>query len=58
MPSINFTVFIDKIISGEKNQTIRPIGKQKYKPGDKLCLYKYRTINVRGREKENANSKI
>lgn len=39
MPTISFNVFIDKIISGEKKQTIRPAGKRSYKPGDRLYMY-------------------
>lgn len=39
MPALNFTVFIDKIMSGEKCQTIRPMRKRPIKPGDKLYLY-------------------
>ncbi len=39
--NVNFTVFIDKILSGEKLQTIRKAGKKwdKVKVGDKLTLY-------------------
>ena len=39
--NINFTVFIDKILSGEKRQTIRRAGKKwaNVKVGDKLTLY-------------------
>ena len=39
--NVNFTVFIDKILSGEKRQTIRKSGKKwdKVKVGDKLTLY-------------------
>ncbi|MBO7521531.1 MAG: hypothetical protein J6T16_04755 [Opitutales bacterium] len=39
--NVNFTVFIDKILSGEKRQTIRKAGKkwENVKPGDKLTLY-------------------
>lgn len=39
--NVNFTVFIDKILSGEKRQTIRKAGKKwdKVKVGDKLTLY-------------------
>lgn len=39
MPALNFTVFIDKILSGEKRQTIRPPRKHPIKLGDKLYLY-------------------
>ena len=39
MPALNFKVFTDKIISSEKCQTIRPVGKRKYVIGDKLYLY-------------------
>lgn len=37
MVSFNFTVFIDKVESGEKTQTIRR--KRRCKPGDRLQLY-------------------
>ena len=39
--NVNFTVFIDKILSGEKRQTIRKAGKkwENVKVGDKLTLY-------------------
>ena len=39
--NVNFTVFIDKILSGEKRQTIRKAGPKwaKVKVGDKLTLY-------------------
>lgn len=39
--NVNFTVFIDKILSGEKRQTIRKDGKKwkNVKVGDKLTLY-------------------
>ena len=39
--NVNFTVFIDKILSGEKRQTIRKAGKKwdNVKVGDKLTLY-------------------
>ncbi len=39
IPSLNFTVFIDKILSGDKTQTIRTPRKHPIKPGDKLYLY-------------------
>lgn len=39
MPALNFTVFTDKILSGEKSQTIRPQRKIPIKHGDKLYLY-------------------
>jgi hypothetical protein len=39
MPALNFTVFIDKILSGEKSQTIRRKRKYPIKKGDKLYLY-------------------
>lgn len=39
MPALNFTVFIDKILSGEKKQTIRPLRKRPIRSGDKLYLY-------------------
>lgn len=39
--NVNFTVFIEKILSGEKRQTIRRAGAKwdNVKPGDKLTLY-------------------
>lgn len=37
MVAINFTVFQDKILSGEKRQTVRL--KARCKPGDRLQLY-------------------
>ena len=39
--NVNFTVFTDKILSGEKRQTIRKAGKKwnNVKVGDKLTLY-------------------
>ena len=39
--NVNFTVFIDKILSGEKRQTIRRAGFKwkSVKVGDKLTLY-------------------
>lgn len=39
--NVNFTVFIDKILSGEKRQTIRKAGGkwENVKVGDKLTLY-------------------
>lgn len=39
--NVNFTVFIDKILSGEKQQTIRRAGPKwaNVKAGDKLTLY-------------------
>ncbi len=39
MPALNFTVFIDKILSGEKRQTIRKKRRYPIKQGDKLFLY-------------------
>jgi len=39
MPLIGFTVFKDKILSGEKRQTIRPMRKYPIKMGDRLYLY-------------------
>jgi hypothetical protein len=39
MPSINFSVFVDKVISEEKRQTIRKMRKTPIKQGDKLFLY-------------------
>lgn len=39
--NVNFSVFIDKILSGEKRQTIRRAGPKwkKVEAGDKLMLY-------------------
>lgn len=37
MPAINFTVFQDKILSGEKCQTVRATARAR--PGDRLHLY-------------------
>lgn len=48
--NVNFTVFIDKILSGEKRQTIRRAGKKwaNVKAGDRLTLYTgLRTKNCR-----------
>lgn len=39
MPILNFTMFVDKVISGEKRQTIRKLRKRPFKVGDKLYLY-------------------
>lgn len=39
MPALNFKVFIDKILYGEKCQTIIPKRKYPIKKGDKLFLY-------------------
>lgn len=39
MPALNFTVFIDKILSGEKTCTVRAKRKRPIKKGDKLYLY-------------------
>jgi len=39
MPLIGFTVFKDKILSGEKRQTIRKARKIPIKEGDTLYLY-------------------
>lgn len=48
MPALTFTVFVDKILSGEKRQTIRPPRKHPIKVGDKLYLYAHqRTKNCR-----------
>ena len=46
--NVNFTVFIDKILSGEKRQTIRRASPkwQKVKAGDKLTLYTSLRTNV------------
>ncbi len=48
MPAINFTKFIDKILSGEKTQTIRLVRKNPIKVGDTLYLYSgLRTKNAK-----------
>ena len=39
MPSLNLTVFIDKVESGEKRQTIRLHRKRPIKVGDTLYLF-------------------
>ena len=40
MPVLNFKAqFADAILSGEKNHTIRPLGKRKYRRGGKVYLY-------------------
>jgi hypothetical protein len=39
MPGLNFTKFTDKILSGEKRQTIRQPRKHPIKIGDRLYLY-------------------
>jgi hypothetical protein len=40
MPALNFKArFAADVESGKKRQTIRPIGKRKYHPGDQLYLY-------------------
>jgi hypothetical protein len=39
MVAISFSVFRDKVLSGEKRQTIRPMRKRPFKIGDKLELY-------------------
>jgi hypothetical protein len=39
MPLLGFTMFRDKILSGEKDQTIRKLRKHPIKVGDKLHLY-------------------
>ncbi len=39
MPAISFSVFKDKILSGEKTQTIRKLRKNPIKVGDRLHLY-------------------
>ena len=40
MPAINFRKeFVDLVESGKKRQTIRPLGKRRFKAGDKLYLY-------------------
>ena len=39
MPALSFKVFKEKLLSGEKRQTIRPIRKRSFKVGDKLVLY-------------------
>lgn len=48
MPALNFKVFVDKVESGAKSQTIRPPRKYPVKLGDKLYLYiGMRTKNCR-----------
>ncbi len=39
MPALNYTVFIDKVASGEKCQTIRAMRKRPFKVGDVLSHY-------------------
>ena len=39
MPALSFSVFKDKIISGEKRQTIRSVRKFPIKEGDILYMY-------------------
>lgn len=40
MPAINFKpVFADRVLSGQKCQTIRKLGKRKFAPGDRLVFY-------------------
>jgi hypothetical protein len=39
MPALNYTVFIDKVESGEKRQTIRSMRKRQFKVGDVLSHY-------------------
>jgi len=40
MPALNFKKqFIEKILSGEKKQTIRAMRKRPFKVGDRLYLY-------------------
>jgi hypothetical protein len=39
MPALSFSVFRDKIESGEKRQTIRAVRKNPIKEGDKLFLF-------------------
>lgn len=39
MPALNYTVFIDKVASGEKRQTIRSLRKRPFKVGDVLSHY-------------------
>lgn len=41
MTTISFSVFKDKILSGEKRQTIRKVRKNPIKVGDRLQLYWY-----------------
>ena len=36
MPALNYTVFVDKVESGEKRQTIRRLRKRPIKVGDRL----------------------
>ena len=48
MPALNFTVFMDKVESKEKRQTIRKRRKRPWKVGDILALYTgQRTKNCR-----------
>lgn len=48
MAAINFTILVDKILSGEKKQTIRRERKRPIKPGDALQLYQgLRTKNCK-----------
>lgn len=47
MPALSFSVFKNKIISGEKAQTIRRVRKYPIRPGDRLTLYwKQRTPEI------------
>ncbi len=39
MPALSFSVFREKILSGEKTQTIRVLRKRPFQVGDKLYLY-------------------
>lgn len=39
MPALSFSVFKDKILSGEKRQTIRSVRKHPIKEGDVLYMY-------------------
>ena len=39
MPALNYTVFIDKVASGEKRQTIRAMRKRPFQVGDILSHY-------------------
>lgn len=50
--NVNFTVFIDKILSGEKRQTIRKAGKKwdNVKVGDKLTF----TLGLKPSNAENS----
>lgn len=56
--NVKFDVFIDKILSGEKRQTIRKDGKkwENVKMGDKLTLYDLDTIKLGEAEVESIDN--